>query len=159
MLDPKIIRENPDKIRKMLKDRVVEYDFDNLLKKEKERRELIIKTDDLRKKRNEVSLEIGNQKKDGKDASSFLEEMKKVSQELEALESTQNQVNAEYAKLALTLPNLIHESVPIGKDTSTNQELRKWGNTPQFDFIVNPEGLLNDFSHILGCESCQSCLS
>ncbi len=136
MLDPKIIRENPDKIQKMLKDRAVEYDFDNLIKKEKERRELIIKTDELREKRNEVSLEIGKQKKDGKDASSFLEEMKKVSQELEALESTQNQVNAEYSKLALTLPNLIHESVPIGKDTSTNQELRKWGNTPQFDFKI-----------------------
>ena len=136
MLDPKIIRENPDKIRKMLKDRAVEYDFDNLIKKEKERRELIIKTDELREKRNEVSLEIGKQKKDGKDASSFLEEMKKVSQELEALESTQNQVNAEYAKLALTLPNLIHESVPIGKDASANQELRKWGNTPQFDFKI-----------------------
>ncbi len=136
MLDPKIIRENPDKIRNMLKDRAVEYDFDNLLKKEKERRELIIKTDDLRKKRNEVSLEIGSQKKDGKDASSLLEEMKKVSQELEALESTQNQVNTEYTKLAFTLPNLIHESVPIGKDASTNQELRKWGNTPQLDFKI-----------------------
>ena len=85
MLDPKIIRENPDKIRKMLKDRAVEYDFDNLIKKEKERRELIIKTDELREKRNEVSLEIGKQKKDGKDASSFLEEMKKVSQELEGV--------------------------------------------------------------------------
>lgn len=136
MLDPKIIRENPDKIRKMLKDRTVEYDIDNLLKKEKERRELIIKTDQFRSKRNELSLEIGKQKKDGKDASSFLEEMKKVSQELESLESTQNQINAEYAKLAFTLPNLIHESVPIGKDASANQELRKWGNTPQFDFKI-----------------------
>jgi seryl-tRNA synthetase len=152
MLDPKIIRENPDKIRKMLKDRAVEYDFDNLIKKEKERRELIIKTDELREKRNEVSLEIGKQKKDGKDASSFLEEMKKVSQELEALESTQNQVNAEYAKLALTLPNLIHESVPIGKDASTNQELRKWGNTPQFDFKIQDHVDLSTNSDLVDLE-------
>jgi seryl-tRNA synthetase len=152
MLDPKIIRENPDKIRKMLKDRAVEYDFDNLLKKEKERRELIIKTDDFRKKRNEVSLEIGNQKKDGKDASSFLEEMKKVSQELEALELTQNQVNAEYTKLAFTLPNLIHESVPIGKDASANQELRKWGNTPKFDFKIQDHIDLSTRSDLVDLE-------
>ncbi len=152
MLDPKIIRENPDKIRKMLKDRAVEYDFDNLIKKEKERRELIIKTDEFREKRNEVSLEIGKQKKDGKDASSFLEEMKKVSQELEALESTQNQVNAEYAKLALTIPNLIHESVPIGKDASTNQELRKWGNTPKFDFKIQDHVDLSTSSDLVDLE-------
>ncbi|MEE9242082.1 MAG: serine--tRNA ligase, partial [Nitrosopumilaceae archaeon] len=113
MLDPKIIRENPEKIRKMLKDRAVEFDLDGLVIREKERREMIIKTDDLRKKRNQVSLEIGKQKKAGNDASSLLEEMKKVSQELETLESTQNKVNSDYAKLAFTLPNLIHESVPI----------------------------------------------
>jgi seryl-tRNA synthetase len=152
MLDPKIIRENPDKIRKMLKDRAVEYDFDNLLKKEKERRELIIKTDDLRKKRNEVSLEIGNQKKDGKDASLFLQEMKKVSQELEVLELTQNQVNAEYTKLAFTLPNLIHESVPMGKDASANQEIRKWGNTPQLDFKIQDHVDLSTSSDLVDFE-------
>jgi seryl-tRNA synthetase len=152
MLDPKIIRENPDKIRKMLKDRAVEYDFDNLIKKERERRELIIKTDEFREKRNEVSLEIGKQKKDGKDASSFLEEMKKVSQELEALELTQNHVNAEYAKLALTLPNLIHESVPIGKDASVNQELRKWGNTPKFDFKIQDHVDLSTSSDLVDFE-------
>ena len=88
MLDPKIIRENPNKIRKMLKDRAVEFNLDSLIIGEKERREMIIKTDELRKKRNQVSLEIGKQKKAGNDASSFLEEMKKVSQELETLEST-----------------------------------------------------------------------
>jgi seryl-tRNA synthetase len=136
MLDPKIIRENPDKIRKMLKDRAVEFDLDNLIKLEQERRELIIKTDTLRKKRNDISLEIGNQKKAGKDASPLLEEMKKISQELESLELTQKKINTDYAKLAFTLPNLIHESVPIGEDESANQEIRTWGKLPKFDFSV-----------------------
>ena len=58
MLDPKIIRENPEKMRKMLKDRAVEFNLDSLIIGEKERREMIIKTDELRKKRNQVSLEI-----------------------------------------------------------------------------------------------------
>jgi len=136
MLDPKIIRENPDKIRKMLKDRAVEFDLDNLIKCEQERRELIIKTDTLRKKRNDISLEIGRQKKAGKDVSPMLEEMKKVSQELESLELFQKKVNADYTNLAFTLPNLIHESVPIGEDDSANQEIRTWGKLPKFDFSV-----------------------
>ena len=55
MLDPKIIRENPEKIQKMLKDRAVDFDFDGLVQLEKKRREFIIKTDELRKKRNEIS--------------------------------------------------------------------------------------------------------
>ena len=136
MLDPKIIRENPDKIRKMLKDRVVEFDFDALVQHDKKRRELIIKTDELRKKRNEISLEIGQKKKVGQDTSSLLEEMKRVSTELENLESSQNKVESDYAKLALTIPNLIHESVPIGNDAAANKEIRKWGKIPKFDFQI-----------------------
>ena len=62
MLDPKILRENPDKIRQMLKDRAVEFDLDGLLDADKKRREYIIKTDELRKKKNQVSLEIAKKK-------------------------------------------------------------------------------------------------
>jgi seryl-tRNA synthetase len=88
MLDPKIIREDPERIRKMLKNRAVDFDFDGLIQFEKHRRELIIKTDEFRKKRNDISLEIGKKKKAGADVTPLLEMMKKVSQELETLEST-----------------------------------------------------------------------
>ena len=54
MLDPKILRENPEKIQKMLKDRVVDFDFDGLVRLDKKRREFIIKTDEIRKKRNDI---------------------------------------------------------------------------------------------------------
>jgi len=64
MLDPKILRENPDKIRKMLKDRGLEYNLDGLIQLDKQRRNLIMETDEFRKKRNEISLEIGKKKKD-----------------------------------------------------------------------------------------------
>ena len=63
MLDPKILRENSDKIRKMLNDRNVDFPLDELIKLDKERRELIIKTDELRKKKNEISIEIAKRKK------------------------------------------------------------------------------------------------
>ena len=136
MLDPKIIRENPDKIRKMLKDRAIDFDFDGLIQNDKQRRELIIKTDELRKKRNEMSLEIGKKKKAGEDATPVLEQMKNVSQELEQLEATQNMVEDDYAHLASTIPNFIHESVPIGADETANKEIRKWGEVKQPDFQI-----------------------
>lgn len=136
MLDPKILREEPDKIRSMLKARAVNFDLDALVKLDKQKRELIIKTDELRKKRNDVSLEIGKSKKEGKDTSSLLDQMKNVSSELEKLESKQNKVESQYTKLAFTIPNLIHESVPVGPDAASNKEIRKWGKIPQFDFTV-----------------------
>ena len=136
MLDPKILRENPEIIRKMLKDRAVNFSLDDLIRLDKERRELIIKTDDLRKKKNDISLEIAQKKKSGQDTTVLIEQMKRVSETLSGLETVQTRTESEYTKLALTLPNLIHESVPIGKDETANKELRKWGKIPQFDFKI-----------------------
>jgi len=136
MLDPKILRENPDKIKKMLKDRGLEYNLDGLIQLDKQRRNLIMETDEFRKKRNEISLEIGKKKKAGQDPSALLDEMKKVSTQLEELESKQNTVESDYAKLAYTVPNLIHETVPIGADATTNQEVRTWGKIPKLDFKI-----------------------
>lgn len=136
MLDPKILRENPDKIRQMLKDRAVEFDLDGLLDADKKRREYIIKTDELRKKKNQVSLEIAKKKKTGEDASQILAEMKKVSEELGQLEIFQNKNEQEYNRLAHTVPNFIHESVPIGQDETSNREIRRWGDAPKFDFNI-----------------------
>jgi len=137
MLDPKIIKENPESIRKMLKSRNVEFDFDGLVESDKLRRDLILQTDELRKKKNQVAQEISKKKKAGEDASEILENMKKVSEELSELESSQEEIEKKYLKLALTIPNLIHESVPIGMDDSANKEIKKWGNIPEFNFKVN----------------------
>ncbi|HEY7368046.1 MAG TPA: serine--tRNA ligase, partial [Nitrosopumilaceae archaeon] len=136
MLDPKIIRDDPERIKKMLKNRAVTFDFDKLIQLDKQRRELIVKTDDLRKKRNEVSLEVGKKKKAGQDATSLINEMAQVSKELAELETLQNKIELDYAKLVSTIPNLIHESVPIGNDATANQEIRKWGKPPQVDYKI-----------------------
>ena len=136
MIDPKILRDEPEKIKKMLNDRHVEYDLDKLIEVMKKRTELIIKSDELRKKRNIVSVEISQKKKQGENADSFLEEMKKVSEDLEKYEKIQNQIELDYKKLAFTIPNLIHESVPKGEDESANKEIKRWGDQPQFDFKI-----------------------
>ncbi len=144
MLDPKILRDSPDKIRKMLKDRVVEYNLDELINADKKRRELIIKTDELRKKRNEFSIEFGKKKKAGENTTDLVNKMANSLQELEKFEKDQKEVEDNYAKLACTIPNLIHESVPIGVDATSNKEIRKWGVIPKFDFQIQDHVDLSD---------------
>src|SRR5579863_4428910 len=136
MLDPKLIRDSPDKIRNMLKARNVDFSLDDLIRLDKERRELIIKTDELRKTRNQISIEISKKKKANEDSSSLIEQMRSVSDNLQKLEETQIKAEESYQKLSLTLPNMIHESVPTGKDETANREIKKWGNIPVFDFKV-----------------------
>ena len=137
MLDPKLVKESPQIIEEMLKARNIEFDLDGLVDSDKQRREYIIKTDELRKKKNQVALEIAQKKKAGEDATKILEEMKQVSEELSNLESSQIDVDKKYKKLAFSIPNLIHDSVPIGKDDSANKEIKKWGKIPEFDFKIN----------------------
>ena len=119
MLDMKIVRQNPEKIQKMLKDRTVEFDLDSLLDLDEKRRKLIISTDNLRKKKNEMSIKISDAKKAGSETASIIQEMQSVSVELTKLEETQQKTELEYSKLALTIPNLLDKSVPRG-DSTTN---------------------------------------
>jgi seryl-tRNA synthetase len=137
MLDPKLIKEKPQIIRDMLKARNVEFDLDTLIEYDQKRREFIINTDELRKKKNQLALEISQKKKQGEDISSILSKMKNISTELAKLEAGQEDIENTYSKLALTIPNLIHESVPIGADEGANKEIKKLGNIPVFDFKIN----------------------
>ncbi len=136
MLDPKLIKEKPEIIRNMLKARAIEFDLDGLIESDQKRREFIIKTDELRKKKNQVAMVISEKKKGGEDASSILAEMKNISNELTKLESEQEYIEKKYLKLAATIPNLVDKSVPIGPDESTNKEIKRWGNIPKFDFKI-----------------------
>ena len=136
MLDPKLIKEKPEIIRNMLKSRAVEFDLEGLIESDQKRREFIIKTDELRKKKNQVAITISEKKKAGDDASTILIEMKNISNELTKLESEQVDIEKKYLKLASTIPNLIHDSVPVGIDDSSNKEIKKWGNIPKFDFKI-----------------------
>ncbi len=135
MLDMKMIRENPESIRKMLKDRGIQFDLDSLLDLDKKRRDMIISTDELRKKKNEMSIKISEAKKTGNEASTIIQEMQSVSQDLTKLEEIQHKTELEYSKLALTVPNMLDKSVPCG-DSLANKETRKWGDVPKFDFEI-----------------------
>lgn len=136
MLDPKLIRDHPEKIREMLSVRALEFPFDDFLRLDRERRDMIIKTDELRKTKNQISLEIARKKKANEDASGLIGQMQYASQELQKLEEAQKKAEEDYRRLSLTLPNLVHESVPVGSDETANREVTKWGSIPSFDFAA-----------------------
>ena len=136
MLDPKIIRDEPDRIKQMLKDRAVEFDFEKMLDLNKSRKEMMIQSDELKQKRNQMSVKIGSEKKAGNDASELLKEMGEISKKLDELENLRKTVDDDYHNLSFSIPNLIHDSVPKGADESFNKQVRIWGEIPKFDFEV-----------------------
>ena len=136
MLDPKIIRDEPDRIKQMFKDRAVEFDFEKMLDLNKSRKEMMIQSDELKQKRNQMSVKIGSEKKAGNDASELLKEMGEISKKLDELENLRKTVDDDYHNLSFSIPNLIHDSVPKGADESFNKQVRTWGEIPKFDFEV-----------------------
>ncbi|MDC0202261.1 serine--tRNA ligase [Candidatus Nitrosopelagicus sp.] len=136
MLDPKIIRDEPDRIKQMLKDRAVKFDFEKMLELNKIRKEMMMESDELRQKRNQMSVKIGSEKKAGNDASELLKEMGEISKRLDELENSRKTVDDDYHNLSFSIPNLIHDSVPKGSDETFNKQVRTWGEIPKFDFKV-----------------------
>ena len=129
MIDPSILRESPQDIGRMLNDRGVDFDLDGLLRLEQERRRLILETDALRQKRNEFGRSISRTKKAGGDASGTISEMGRILAALQGLEAEQAANHTAYMALIGTLPNMVHESVPVGPDEAANREIRRWGDT------------------------------
>ena len=136
MLDPKIIRDEPDRIKQMLKDRSVEFDFEKMIELNKTRKEMMMQSDELKQKRNQMSVKIGSEKKAGNDASELLKEMGEISKKLDELENSRKTVDDDYHNLSFSIPNLIHDSVPKGADETFNKQVRTWGEIPKFGFEV-----------------------
>ena len=136
MLDPKIIRDEPEKIKEMLKDRAVEFDLEKMLELNKVRKDMMQQTDELKQKRNQMSMKIATEKKAGNDASELLQEMSQISSKLDDMENQRKTIDDDYHKLSFSIPNMIHDSVPKGPDESFNKQVRMWGDVPKFDFEV-----------------------
>lgn len=137
MLDPKLVREESDSVRQMLHDRAVDYDLDALLEADSERRRLIRETDRLRQSRNRIGSEIATAKKCGADASEHLGQMRRISTKLAESEVARSEAERRYLKMACTIPNLIHKSVPCGPDESANVEMRRWGEISEISSKAN----------------------
>jgi len=126
LIDPKIIRSEPEKIVDMLKNRNVEIDISELLTVDKKRRESITELESYKMKRNRISQEISTKKSQGEDISKTLTEMKNISTKIEELQDNVKVSQNDYNNRLESIPNLIHDSVPIGKDEKENKEIENW---------------------------------
>ncbi len=126
MLDLKLIRENPELIRQGLKNKNAKDIVDEILSLDEERRSLILKTDDLKSKRNQVSAQIPMMKKAGQDTAPVLAEMKLVSDEITLKDEQLREVEAKIENILRHTPNIAHNSVPVGKSAEENVETRRW---------------------------------
>lgn len=135
MLDIKMIRQNTDEIKERLATRGVKSEkIDALLEKDKRRRELLVETEGLKQKRNEVSAEIANAKRNKQDATDAIKEMREVGAKIKSLDEELEEVEATVKDMASRLPNLPNPTIPVGPDESANVELRKVGTPREFDF-------------------------
>lgn len=136
MLDLRFIRENLDYVKRRIQERGVIIDFDKLLTIDEERRKVIQEVEKLEHERNVGSKKVGELKRSGKlrEAEELQLSLKSLSEQVKQLSEKRNQVEEELRNFLLNIPNIPHSSVPYGKDSSDNVEIRRWGEPKKFDF-------------------------
>ncbi len=134
MLDIKFIRENIEKVEDMLKARNTSVDLSAFKELEKKRRKLITESEALKAARNAKNKEIAAKKKSGEIDESLIEEMQKISQQIKSFDVELKEIQEKLENIALNIPNILHESVPVGKDESDNIVYKTWGEKPVLGF-------------------------
>ena len=134
MLDIKLFRENPQKIKDSLKRRKAEDRVDEVIELDKKRRDLLYQAEQLKNQQNMVSKEIPVMKKEGKDVAPVFAEMKKLSEEVKNLDNQVRETEQQIEKIMLTIPNIANETVPDGDTDEDNVEIRHFMEPTKFDF-------------------------
>jgi len=136
MIDPAFVRDNLGVIRQKLAERGARMDaeLDALAALDAERKTLIPAVEDLKRRQNASGEEVARSKKAGQDASHLFAASKARGQEIKQLEAKLEELEAQRQKILLTIPNLPHETVPVGKSADDNVETRRWGTPRAFDF-------------------------
>jgi len=136
MLDMKVIRQNPELVKTACRNRNKDLDavVDEILAIDAERRAITSEADELKAQQNQASKQIPAIKKAGGDVSEIMAKMKEISAKVGELNAKLGELEAKQRDLALSIPNIPHASVPIGKDDTENVEIRRWGEPKQFPF-------------------------
>ncbi|MCX5779722.1 MAG: serine--tRNA ligase [Firmicutes bacterium] len=134
MLDAKKIRANPEQIEAALRNRNLPGALDKFLALDEQRRSLLGKVEEIKQFRNQASHEVGRLKKQGQEPLELMEKVRQVGQEIKNIDEQISLVESGIEKIMLNIPNIPHESVPIGADESSNIEMRRWGEPTRFEF-------------------------
>ncbi|HDL64224.1 MAG TPA: serine--tRNA ligase, partial [Proteobacteria bacterium] len=134
MLDIKTIRDDPELIKRVLLQRLMELDVDRVIALDRERRNLLQEAEELKHKRNQASGEIGRLKKAGEDISGAVRDMKMVAEKINLLDQMLRKLNSDLDDLLIRVPNLPHSDVPVGPDMRAAIIVREEGEKREFDF-------------------------
>lgn len=138
MIDPKILREKREVIFENLKKRGTEINMEKLFSADEKRRTLIQESEKMKSERNELSNEIARLKKSGTDAGDKISHLRDLGKAIEGLEQELRAVEKEWEDILLVIPNIPHETVPVGSSDTDNKEVKIWGEKPSFDFAPLP---------------------
>jgi seryl-tRNA synthetase len=152
MLDLRWIRENVEYVRRKMAERGVDVGLDEFLAKDALRRSLLQEVEALKHRRNELTRQIGRLKQAGQDPTDLLQESQRLSARIEELDARVAELDAWVEDWLLRVPNVPHESVPVGPDATHNVEVRRWGEIPNFSFPVRDHVDLGRFLGILDLE-------
>ncbi|MDI6751759.1 MAG: serine--tRNA ligase [bacterium] len=148
MIDIKLIRENPDLVRNGLRLRgAAEDSLKDLFVLERKRRSLIQQVDELRSKRNILQEEIN--KAEACKKSAIIDQTKEISARIKEIDAELSEKEEGFSNIILQLPNIPHSTVPSGKDSQSNQEIKRWGKRPEFSFKPKPHWELGEALKIL----------
>ncbi|MGD0175997.1 MAG: serine--tRNA ligase [Candidatus Bathyarchaeia archaeon] len=137
MLDMKFVRDNPQGVKENLTRRGDEAKIpwvDELLENDRKWRSLRTEADTLRSKRNKITEQVAQARRQGQDVSQLVKEAEQIPNQIKTLEKEIADLDSKITNTLMQLPNIMHESVPVGKDENDNVEVRKWGKPPQFSF-------------------------
>ena len=153
MHDLNYFRDHLSEFADMARRRNTTLDLEGFVKLDKERRELITANEQRKAQRNKASDEIARLKKEKQDAQALITEMRSVSETIKEADDKLSNLDARLSEILLTIPNLPHESVPAGKGAEDNQEIRRWGTVPKFDFEPKPHWEVGERAGILDLEA------
>jgi seryl-tRNA synthetase len=154
MLDPKILRQDLEGVRRKLANRNEDISaLDQFAETDEKRRQVIQEAETLKNKRNTVSEQVAVLKRNKENADHLIAEMKQVNDRIKELDEELRQLDEKVTEILLSLPNLPHESTPVGLTEEDNVVVRKWGEPKQYDFPVKPHWELANELGILDFES------
>ena len=136
MLSLSKIRENTDAIQKRVSLKGEDIDFSSFLKLDEQHRKLLTEINDLRAERNRASEKIANVKRSGRNAAETITAMRKVGEQIKSLETEADELREKIHSAIEVIPNVPHESVPLGNSEKDNKVVREWGEKPEFDYTI-----------------------
>ena len=152
MLDARFVREHVGAVETGLRDRGVTLDLQEFLAADAARRRLLSEVEQLKHRRNTVSEEVGQRKRQGRDAGELITEMRERGDRIKKLDEEVRRCDERIETFLLGVPNLPHPSVPVGRDSSANVEVRRWGEPRRFDFPAKPHWEIGEALGLLDFE-------